>query len=99
MSSTCEAPLAPVRSRAAALKAETDAAIAGYEQAMAEARSQAQDHVRAISADVKAIADKKTAEVTAAVGEQITAAEVRIAKARNWRSPIRTSDSRNASSS
>ena len=68
--------------RAAALKAETDAAIASYEQAMAEARAQAQDHVRAITADVKAIADKKTAEVVAAVTEQITSAEARIAKAR-----------------
>ena len=69
--------------RAAALKAETDAAIASYEQAMAEARAQAQDHVRSITADVKAIADKKTAEVVAAVTEQITSAEARIAKARS----------------
>jgi F-type H+-transporting ATPase subunit b len=68
--------------RAAALKAETDQAIAAYEQAMAEARSQAQDHVRAIAAEVKALADKRTAEVTEAVNAQIAAAEARIAKAR-----------------
>jgi F-type H+-transporting ATPase subunit b len=68
--------------RAAALKAETDAAIAAYEQAMADARSQAQDQIRAVTTEMKAIADQRTAEVTAAVTEQITAAEARIAKAR-----------------
>ena len=68
--------------RAAALKAETDAAIASYEQAMAEARSQAQDHVRAITSEMKTVADKKTAEITAAVNEQTASAEVRIAKAK-----------------
>ena len=68
--------------RAAALKAETDQAIAAYEKAMADARSQAQDQIRSATAEMKAAADKKTAEVTAAVTSQITEAEARIAKAK-----------------
>ena len=68
--------------RATALKAETDQAIAAYEQAMADARAQAQDHIRAMTAESKAVADKKTAEVTAAVNAQIAEAEARIAKAK-----------------
>jgi len=68
--------------RAASLKAETDAAIAAYEQSMADARSQAQDHVRAITTEMKAAAEKKTAEVTAAVSAQIAEAEARIGKAK-----------------
>jgi F-type H+-transporting ATPase subunit b len=68
--------------RAAALKAETDQAIAAYEQAMAEARAQAQEQIRIVTNEAKAIAEKRTAEVTAAVNDQITQAEARIARAR-----------------
>ena len=68
--------------RAQALKQETDQAIAAYEQAMADARAQAQDHVRAITAEMKAAADKKTAEISAQVGAQISEADARIAKAK-----------------
>ncbi|TAK99181.1 MAG: F0F1 ATP synthase subunit B' [Rhodospirillaceae bacterium] len=68
--------------RATTLKAETDHAIAAYEQAMADARAQAQDHIRGIALEIRAVADKKTAEVTATVNAQITDAEVRIAKAK-----------------
>src|SRR3954471_23901059 len=50
--------------RAAALKAETDQALAAYEQAMAEARAQAQEQIRIVTAEAKAIAEKRTAEVT-----------------------------------
>lgn len=64
--------------RAAQLKADTDAAIAAYEKAMADARGQAYEHMKVIQADVKAVADKKTAEVTAAVTKQIVEAEARI---------------------
>ena len=68
--------------RAAALKAETDQAIAAYEQAMAEARAQAQEQIRIVTSEAKAIAEKRTAEVTAAVNDQTARAEARIAKAR-----------------
>jgi len=68
--------------RATQLKADTDAAIAAYEKAMADARGQAYEHMKVIQADVKAVADKKTAEVTAAVTKQIVEAEARIAAAK-----------------
>jgi F-type H+-transporting ATPase subunit b len=69
--------------RAQALKTETDQAIAAYEKAMADARAQAQDHVRAITAEMKAAADKKTAEVNAEVSTKISEGEARIAKAKS----------------
>lgn len=68
--------------RATQLKAETDAAISAYEKAMADARAQAYDHMRVISADMKAVADKRTAEVSALVTQQISDAEARIAQAK-----------------
>jgi len=68
--------------RAAQLKAEVDAAVAAYEKAMNEARAQAFDHMRAIQADMKAVADKRTAEVAAQVNQQISEAEARIASAK-----------------
>ena len=68
--------------RASSLKQETDQAIAAYDKAMAAARAQAQDHVRAITAEMKAAADKKNAEVGAEVSAQISEAEARIAKAK-----------------
>jgi F-type H+-transporting ATPase subunit b len=69
--------------RAAALKAETDAALAAYEKAMADARAQAGDHMRTMQADVKAVADKRIAEIAAAVSKQVSDAEARIAKAKS----------------
>src|SRR5688572_29157948 len=51
--------------RARSLKAETDAAVAAYEKAMAEARAQAQGHLKAVQDELKAAADKRTAEVSA----------------------------------
>ncbi len=68
--------------RATQLKAETDAAIAAYEKAMAEARAQAYEHMRVIQADMKAVADKRTADVIATVTKQISEAEARIASAK-----------------
>ncbi len=68
--------------RAAKLKADTNAAIAAYEQAMAEARDQAHEHMRKAQAEMKEIADKKTAEVSARVTTQITEGEARINKAK-----------------
>ena len=64
--------------RAGQLKAETDAAIAAYDRAMAEARGQAYEHMKVIQAEMKAVADKRTADVTADVSRQITEAEGRI---------------------
>jgi len=68
--------------RAMQLKTETDAALAAYETAMSAARGQAGDHMRAILADVKAVADQRTAEISATVAKQVADAEARIAKAK-----------------
>ncbi len=68
--------------RATQLKAETDAAVAAYDKAMAEARNQAYEHMRVIQADMKAVADKRTADITAQVNKQIGEAETRIAAAK-----------------
>jgi len=68
--------------RAMQLKSETDAALAAYETAMSAARGQAGDHMRAILADVKAVADQRTAEISATVAKQVADAEARIAKAK-----------------
>ena len=64
--------------RAQALKTEIDRAVAAYDKAMADARGQAYEHMKAMQADMKAIADQRTAGVTAEVTSQITAAEARI---------------------
>ncbi|MDX2143975.1 MAG: F0F1 ATP synthase subunit B' [Rhodospirillaceae bacterium] len=69
--------------RAAALKADTDAAIATYEKAMADARNQARDVLMAAVNAMKKIADDKTAVVNAEVNRQIADAETRIAKAKD----------------
>lgn len=69
--------------RAAALKAETDQTIAAYEKAMAAAREQAGDHMRAVTAEAKAIADKRTTEIANQVAQQVSEAEARIAKAKD----------------
>ena len=69
--------------RAAALKAETEAAAAAYDKAMADARGQASDHMRQIQADVKAVAEKRAAELGDKIAKQVAEAEARIAKAKN----------------
>jgi F-type H+-transporting ATPase subunit b len=68
--------------RAAALKADTDAAIATYEKAMTSARNQARDVLLATANEMKKIADEKTAAVNAEVGKQVADAEARIAQAK-----------------
>ncbi len=68
--------------RATQLKAETDQAIATYEKAMAAARAQAFDHMRTIQAELKTVADARTAEVSNAVNRQINEAEARIGEAK-----------------
>ncbi len=68
--------------RALALKGETDQAVAAYEKAMAAAREQAGDHMRAVTNEAKATADARTAELSAQVGKQVADAEARIAKAK-----------------
>ncbi len=68
--------------RASQLKAETDAAVAAYDKAMADARGQAYEHMRVMQAELKAVSDKKTAEVTDTVTRQIADAEARIAAAK-----------------
>lgn len=69
--------------RAGQLKAETEAAAAAYEKAMTDARHQAQDHMRAMNADLKAVAEKRTGELTAQIGKQVSEAEARITAAKN----------------
>lgn len=68
--------------RAAALKAETDEAVAAYERAMASAREQAGEHMRAVTGEAKAAAEARTAEIADQVARQVSEAEARIAKAR-----------------
>lgn len=68
--------------RAVQLKAETDAAAAAYDKAMADARHQAQDHMRAMQADLKAVAEKRTADLSAQIGKQVSDAEARIGAAK-----------------
>ena len=69
--------------RALALKAETDAAIAAYEKAMAAAREQAGEHMRAVTNEAKAAAETRTAALSAQVAAQVAEAEARITKAKN----------------
>ena len=69
--------------RATQLKAETDAAVAAYDKAMADARGQAYEHMRAMQAELKAVTDARTAAVSAEVAQQISLAETRIATAKN----------------
>ncbi|MGE3474469.1 MAG: F0F1 ATP synthase subunit B' [Rhodospirillaceae bacterium] len=68
--------------RALALKGETDQAVQAYEKAMAAARDQAGEHMRAVTNEAKATADARTAELSATVGKQVAEAEARIAKAK-----------------
>lgn len=68
--------------RAAALKSDTDAAIATYEKAMTAARNQARDVLLTATNELKKVADEKTAVVNAEVSKQIAEAETRIEKAK-----------------
>jgi F-type H+-transporting ATPase subunit b len=68
--------------RATRLKAESDAAIAAYEKAMADARAQARDVLLSMTNEMKSLVDRKTAAVSAEVAKQVADAEARIAKAR-----------------
>ncbi|MGE3332065.1 MAG: F0F1 ATP synthase subunit B' [Rhodospirillaceae bacterium] len=68
--------------RALALKGETDQAVQAYEKAMAAARDQAGEHMRAVTNEAKATAEARTAELSAAVGKQVSEAEARIVKAK-----------------
>ena len=68
--------------RAGALKAETEAAAAAYDKAMADARAQAGDHMRQMQADAKAVAEKRVGELGEVIAKQVTEAEARIAKAK-----------------
>ena len=68
--------------RALALKAETDQAVQAYDKAMAAARDQAGEHMRAVTNEAKATADARMTELATQVGKQVTDAEARIAKAK-----------------
>ncbi|MCB2109185.1 MAG: F0F1 ATP synthase subunit B' [Rhodobacteraceae bacterium] len=68
--------------RAANLKADTDAALAAYEKAIADARNQAREVLIAAAGDVKKVADAQNAAVNAEITKQIADAESRIAKAK-----------------
>lgn len=68
--------------RALALKAETDQAVAAYEKAMAAARDQAGEHMRAVTNEAKATAEARTNELSTQVAKQVADAEARIAKAK-----------------
>jgi F-type H+-transporting ATPase subunit b len=69
--------------RAMALKAETDQAIQTYERAMAAARDQANEQIRAVTNEAKATAEARTTELGAQVAKQVADAEARIAKAKD----------------
>ena len=69
--------------RALALKAETDQAVQAYERAMAAARDQAGEHMRAVTNEAKATADARTAELSTQVAGQVAEAEARIARAKD----------------
>lgn len=60
------------------LKQETEAAIAGYEQALAEARNKASTIAKETRDRLAAETDKKRAEVEAAINAKVQDAEARI---------------------
>jgi F-type H+-transporting ATPase subunit b len=65
------------------LKAETEAAIAAYEAALAEARAKAHDEIKAVTEAAAKEAEAKNAEVSERVAKQIKDGEDRIAKSRD----------------
>ena len=68
--------------KARSLKAEADAAAEAYEEALAKARSDAQDEIRAAGEQMAATAAEQNAELTTRLDGTIKAAEERIAKAK-----------------
>jgi F-type H+-transporting ATPase subunit b len=65
--------------RAAALKEEAEAALAAYQKMLAEARSAAQETLRQTGEKLAAEAAERQRQLAATLGEQIAAAESRIA--------------------
>jgi F-type H+-transporting ATPase subunit b len=65
------------------LKAETEAAIAAYETALAEARAKAHEEIKAVTEAAAKEAEARNAEVTERVNKQIKDGEDRIAKSRD----------------
>ncbi|MCF8500212.1 MAG: F0F1 ATP synthase subunit B' [Rhodospirillum sp.] len=65
------------------LKAETEAAIAAYEAALAEARAKAHEETKAVTESAAKVAEAKNAEVIERVAKQIKDGENRIAKSRD----------------
>jgi F-type H+-transporting ATPase subunit b len=68
--------------RAGSLKGESDAMIATYEKALAESRAKAQAVRAETEAKLAKDAAAKSAELNAALGDKIKAAEAKIAEAR-----------------
>ncbi|MCC7166742.1 MAG: F0F1 ATP synthase subunit B' [Rhodospirillales bacterium] len=69
--------------RAAQLKSEAEAAVAAYEEALAEARAKAHDTLRDAQARLQAETDGKLKALAERLGDEVKAAEARIAQARD----------------
>ncbi|GEO80689.1 F0F1 ATP synthase subunit B family protein [Pararhodospirillum oryzae] len=65
------------------LKSQTEAAIAAYETALAEARAKAHAEIRAVTEAADRATAERTAEVNARLAVQIKDGETRIVKARD----------------
>ncbi len=65
------------------LKEETEAAIAAYETALAEARAKAHDEIKAVTDAASAEAEKRNAEASQRINAQIKDGETRIANAKS----------------
>ncbi|TAN46494.1 MAG: F0F1 ATP synthase subunit B' [Rhodospirillales bacterium] len=68
--------------RAATLKAEAEAAIATYEQALADARTKAQNHLREKMGQMQAEAESRTRALGEKLAADIKAGEARVLAAR-----------------
>lgn len=69
--------------KAAALKAEAEAAAAAYESSLAQARSKAQEEVKAVLDAANAEQAKRQEELSAKLNKELDAAEARIAQAKD----------------
>lgn len=69
--------------KAAALKAEAEAAAKAYEISLADARSKAQDAVKAVIDEANAAQAKAEEELTASLNAKLKAAEAKIAEAKD----------------
>ena len=69
--------------KAAALKAEAEAAAAAYESSLAQARSKAQEEVKAVLDAANAEQAKRQDELSAKLNKELDAAEARIAQAKD----------------